>query len=123
MELFVGQVPHNATLRDLSVFLGPFRDDARFQLIKQDKLAAPSVYYGLVIIDSDRVAQKAMRKLNGQPLAGQSVVVREFAHRVYSNDRRAINWRMQPWQRLERRLCDRRTPDFVEEKAQQSAAS
>ena len=111
MELIISNVPHNATLRDLVQFVGPFAEDAHLDLVKQDKVQAPSVHYGLLRIPSERQARKAMRKLNGRELAGQTVDVREFSHRAYSNDRRAIDWRNQPWSRLERRLHDRRIAD------------
>ncbi len=115
MELFVGVIPHNATLQDLMLFAGPFAEDVRIDLIKHDKVDAPSVCYGLLRVPSERQARKAIRKLNGRELAGQKVAVREFSHRAYSNDRRAINWRSQPWSAYERRLCDRRISDQVEE--------
>ena len=108
MELIVGNFPSVATMRDLAMFFASFEDEADFEIVELEKVDAIPIRFGLVSIPSERNALKAIRRLNGKRLAGAVVTVREYVHRAYSNDRRAVNWRNRPWHSVERRRHDRR---------------
>ncbi|HEB57944.1 MAG TPA: hypothetical protein ENJ01_01865 [Gammaproteobacteria bacterium] len=108
MDIFVGNFPHNATMRDLALLFQDYADEADFRIVENRREGTPPLRYGLVRIVSDRVAHKALRKLNGKTLLGQPVTLREFVYRAYSNDRRAVGWRSMAWSGVERRHRDRR---------------
>lgn len=107
MEIFVGKLVPNATVKELRQFFIGYGKSAD---IKINKLICKqgSLHYALVNIESDKIAQKAIRKLHRKRLNGRPVVVREFKYRAANNDRRALNWRMAVWTQLERRLLERR---------------
>ena len=111
MELIVGNFPTVATMRDLAMFFASFEDEADFEIVELEKVDATPVRFGLVIIPSERLALRAIRRLNGKRLAGAVVTVREYIHRAYSNDQRDVNWRNRPWHSVERRRHDRRHAD------------
>lgn len=108
MDLFVGNFPQHASMRDLALFFQDFGDEADFQIIEKPRGDAPPLRYGLVRIPSERLARKAIRKLNGRSLHDQTVTVREYVYRAYSNDRRAVGWRNMAWSGVERRRQERR---------------
>lgn len=108
MDIFVGNFPQHATMRDLALFFQGYADDADFRIVETPRGEAPPLRYGLVSIPSERLAHKALRKLQGRTLLDQAVSLREFTHRAYSNDRRAVGWRNMAWSGVERRQRDRR---------------
>ena len=65
-------------------------------------------YFGLVEIESDKLANKAIKKLHASKFGSHRVIVREYEHRASSNDRRALNWRSVEWSKVERRGDERR---------------
>lgn len=107
MELFVGNLPLDVSLSQLEAFFGRLAKNAEFQLIRLEKDERELVY-AHVIMPSDRAAGKAIKKLNGKLLGGHHAIVREYMYRAGNNDRRALNWRLKPWQNSERRTTERR---------------
>jgi hypothetical protein len=73
-------------------------------------------HFAVADFDSDKLALKAIKKLNGALLHGDKVMLREFIHRSYSNERRAVNWRDKPWDGQERRCDERRKKVAIKEK-------
>ena len=107
MEIYVGNLAANVTEKELRNFFKGFEKKAAFKIQKLISKEG-SLYYAKVDIDSDKVASKAIRKLHCRKLHGRPAIVREFQYRAGNNDRRALNWRTQPWIQLERRLDERR---------------
>ena len=108
MEVFVGNITSSTTLSDVVHLFKGFAKKARLRMVDKKLENGERAYYAVAEFDSDKLAQKAIKKLNGSILRGQQVVLREFQHRSYNNERRAVNWRDKPWHGPERRLSERR---------------
>jgi RNA recognition motif-containing protein len=109
MEIYVGHLTSGDTVSDLKRFFKGYEKKANFQIVKLLRASGP-LYYGLVEINSERLARKALKKLNAASLNGHRVCVREYEHRSRSNERRALNWRNLAWDNVERRQSERREP-------------
>ncbi len=108
MEVYVGSLSPHTTRNDVVTYLKSFAKDARIQMVDKKLEDDLRAYYAIANFDSDRIAQKAIKKLSGGILRGETIELREFYHRSYSNERRALNWREKPWSGLERRNQERR---------------
>ncbi len=108
MEVYVGCLTPQTTRNDVVTFLKSFARDARIRMVDQTLEDHQRAYYAIADFDSDRLALKAIKKFDGGVLRGEKVTLREYFHRSYSNERRALNWRDQPWSGLERRNHERR---------------
>jgi RNA recognition motif-containing protein len=108
MEVFVGSLNPHTTRSDVMAFLKSFARDARIRMVDQKLENNQRAYYAIADFDSDRLALKAIKKFSGSVLRGEKVMLREYFHRSYSNERRALNWRDQPWTGQERRNHERR---------------
>lgn len=107
MEIFVGNLSSHVTEKELQRFFKGYDKQASFRVLKLI-CSSGALYYGLADIEPDKLALKAIRKLNHKYLDGRHVILREFQYRAGNNDRRALNWRTLPWQKVERRLNERR---------------
>ena len=108
MDIFVGNIPASMTVIELKKFFKGFDKKAVFE-IKRLQGKHESVTFGLVTIHSDRLAHKAIKRLNMKKLRGRPVIVREFIYRAGGNDRRQLGWRNKLWLGEERRQADRRS--------------
>lgn len=108
MDIFVGNIPANTTVVDLKKFFKGFDKKAVFE-IKRLNGKHDLVTFGLVTIYSDRLANKAIKRLHMKKLRGKPVIVREFTHRAGGNERRQLGWRNKLWLGEERRQSDRRS--------------
>ncbi|MCW8841420.1 MAG: RNA-binding protein [Gammaproteobacteria bacterium] len=108
MELFVGNITTTTTLNDVINLFRSFASKARFRMVEKKMENGNRAYYAVADFDSDKLAAKAIKRLNGSIIRGQNVIIREFIHRSYSNERRAVNWRDKPWNGPERRRNERR---------------
>ena len=108
MEVFIGNLAPNATLTDLIGFFKGFAGKARIRIVEKKLEDGSKCRYGIADFESDKLGLKAIKKLHGKSLRGEPVVMREYFHRYYGNERRAVNWRDQPWQGVERRQQERR---------------
>jgi RNA recognition motif-containing protein len=108
MEVFIGNLSTRTTLSDLVAFFKGFARDTRFQIFDKQYEDGSRSRYAVASIDSDKLAEKAIKKLSGQNLNGNSIALREFLHRSYGNERRAVGWRDRPWNGVERRAYERR---------------
>lgn len=112
MNLYIGNIPQNADDFGLRKFFHMFgQEKATFRIVEKE--AHGQTYrYGYAELPGDSkgvtVARSLIRKYNGKPMGGNRIVVREFCHRNYANDRRAVDWRSRPWNGRERRSTDRR---------------
>lgn len=103
MELYIGNIPGDIEDYDLRKFFSITDEPLSFKIVNRD-----GARYGLVSVESDRLARKIMKQFHGRPFKGGRVIVREFNHRNYSNDRRALDWRQRGWAKTERRGRNRR---------------
>lgn len=108
MEVYIGNLEPKITYGDLISFLKGFSSKAKIRIIEKRQSDGSKIRYGIAAFDSDKLALKAIRKLNNKPLRGERVIVREYFHRYYANERRDLNWRDKPWSGVERRRQERR---------------
>lgn len=108
MELFIGNIPDDIDDYDLRKFFQVVGEQASFRIVTSDGGHNKAYRYGLASFDSDKLARQVVKRFNGMVFKDKRVVVREFAHRNYSNERRALNWRQADWDKSERRNRDRR---------------
>jgi len=109
VELFIGRLTRNTHIDDLKVFIRKFnKGDA---IIRIRDIISPNkklIRFAYVDIRSDRLALKAIKKLNHTMLCDHPVIVREFYQRRSNNDNRDLNWRDKYWFGSERRTSERR---------------
>ena len=108
MELYIGNIPDGIEDYDLRKLFHVSGDQASFKIVCRDGGHNKSHCYGLASFDSDKVARQVARHVNGMPFKDKRLVVKTYSHRNYSNERRALNWREQKWEKTERRNLDRR---------------
>lgn len=108
MELFIGNLPANANLGLLIAHFKGFSNKARFRMEKKKQDDGSTLYYAVADFDSDKYAQKFIEKFADREFQGHALAIREYFHRSYNNERRAVNWREKPWRAGERRRDDRR---------------
>jgi RNA recognition motif-containing protein len=133
MEIYVGNWPSGADNYDLRKLFerdllrvgihrrmrGLFRrrdnqERERFRVVIEQKNGV-TFHYGRVTLEPDDMARIAIERLNGSNYRGNVLVVREWQTRAYQNDRRALNWRTKPWNKLERRRIERRESSVMPE--------
>ncbi len=108
MELFIGNLPPNTSLAELLTFFKAFKGRARFHLEKSPPAEGEPTLYAVAEFESERYARKMMERYAQKSLRGCKLVIREYLHRSYANERRAVNWREKPWRAGERRRTERR---------------
>lgn len=113
MELFIGNLSPNANLGELITFFKGFSNKAKFRMEEKTLEDGVTIRYAVADFDNDKYALKMMEKFASQLYRGQELVIREYLHRTYINERRAVNWRDKPWRAGERRCDDRRLKEYV----------
>ena len=108
MDLFIDNLPDKASLNDLETFFQGYSHKARFRFAHYNLPDGDKVRYAIASFENGKLALKAINKLNQRSLYGQQLLIREFIHRSYSNERRALGWRDREWHQAERRLRERR---------------
>lgn len=115
MDIYVGNVPASVTSTELKKLFKGYDKLASFT-VKRMKGKLGPVTFGLVVIPSDRIAKKAIKRLHMKKFMGKVVIVREFSYRASGNDRRELGWRTKMWLGEERRNLDRRHPKLESKK-------
>lgn len=108
MELYIGNIPDGIEDYDLRKLFRIEGEQVSFKIVTSDGGHNKAHCYGLASFDSDKLARQVARHFNGMPFKDKRIVVKEFTHRTYSNERRALNWREIEWDKAERRNLDRR---------------
>ena len=108
MEIFIGNLPMNASVVELRRLFGEAGRNARFRLYKKLYPDGAISCFGQADVEPERAAQSLLMRLNAAQLQGQSLEVRLLIERSYSNERRAPWWMGRPWDSVERRRVDRR---------------
>lgn len=102
MEVFVGNLAGNVSLYELNRLFSEFKRPS-IDLVEKQRSDGSLLRYAVVDIESPRLAKKAIRKFEGFFLHERSLVLHEFVHRSYINERRALDWRTRAWDGEERR--------------------
>ena len=121
MNIILVRIPEHTTLSDIAAFLEPVLKKGLFvrkgmietidiQIIYDGKTSVTE-YHGLVRIDPDAAARRAIAKLNRKIINGKHIAVREYVLRNWHNDRRLRVKRVSP-KFPDRRQIDRRRPDL-----------
>ncbi|MCW8918300.1 MAG: RNA-binding protein [Gammaproteobacteria bacterium] len=108
MELFIGNLTPGTTLGELIALFKGFSKMARFRLEQKRLEDGTTVRYAVAVFDNEKYAHKMVARFHGTLFHGQALHIREYLHRSYTNERRALNWRDKPWRAGERRRDDRR---------------
>lgn len=110
MNLFIGNLPINATELDLCQMLRLSKtgSNRRLRIFKKSARDGRMRRFGLLYLESGRDMQKLLERNRAAELHGQRLEVREFMARAVGNERRAVNWRQREWSNPERRLSERR---------------
>jgi len=130
LEIFVGNLPSDIDASDLrALFKNTLRknvfDKVYEKLISKGNLDKTNtsfrvfqkewrggvLNYGHIEFRSKKIASVAIDMLDNVNFKGSDLVVREYRHRAYVNDRRDVEWRESPWRDEERRLIERRGTD------------
>ena len=98
MIIFLRRIPATTKLSDLLDFVGPaikgglFRKPGRIAGVSilqlQDKRYRALEFHGLISVEPDAVAVRAIKRLKGQRFKGKLVVVRQYEQRDWHNDPR-----------------------------------
>lgn len=107
MDLFVGPLPHHITYSRFKHYFQGFEKHMQVH-IRRMTYEGKVITYAFVAAKSARIGKKLIAKFNGKVLHGSPVVVRPFVHRATGNERRAIQWRDQPWKFFNRRRGNER---------------
>jgi hypothetical protein len=107
MELFVGPLPDRADHFSLRYFFQEFQGQFNLQVLDTFN-PEETLRFALVHFNSEHLAYKAIRRLDGKKLGSTPVCVREFIERNSKKDRRALSWPERLRQRFGRRNIDRR---------------
>jgi len=109
VELFIGNLEMEVSEGDLRLLFKGYDKQATFKIVRMEgEEGVGSLVYGIVSIESERLAKKAIKKLNYKKVRDHMVIIREFHYRASQNDKRALNWRMKGWENEERRGIERR---------------
>ncbi len=107
MQLFIGNLPLDVSTIELARLFAGFRHSG-FHIEHKRLADGREICYAVVRMASERVAQKAIRRLAGRPTpSGQTLIVREYRCRNSANDRRTPH--NSHWGGPERRRYERRT--------------
>lgn len=108
MEIHIGNLPPQATVSDLNNLFGLPANPSQCRVFKKQGRDGRVFHYGLAIIRPDAAAQRLIERYRNASLSGKRLEVREFQARRIGNERRALNWRIKPWNGSERRKVERR---------------
>ena len=115
MDLFIGNLPSKVHFSEVIALFRGFTRMGRFRLEQKRLDNGKSVSFVVAEFDNDKHAIKLLQKFQGTVYRGRELVIREYHHRSYSNERRAVNWREKPWRAGERRRTDRRMREMLPE--------
>lgn len=110
MNLFIGDLPINATEGDLCRLLQLRQRDVarRLRIFKKAARDGHTRRFGLLHVAAGTDLRKLLDRGRGLELHGQRLNVREFVPRAVGNERRALDWRQRRWPHPERRQAERR---------------
>lgn len=81
MEIFIGNLSPDASPEDLYEFFRPHDEGADVKVVERQLEDGNVIVYGHATIADDAIATRAIEALNGQPILGTEVLVRQFHKR------------------------------------------
>lgn len=118
MIIFLRKIPAATKPSEIIAFVEPaikgglFRRSGRITGVKilalQDKRLKTLEFHGLVTVEPDAVALRAIKKLKGRRFKGKFVVIRQYFERDWHNDPRQNRGALVEQNIQNRRMSDRR---------------
>jgi hypothetical protein len=100
MIIILKRIPENTKKTDIIEYLSSvikgkiFQKPGVIERVQIKALKDPKThtieFYGLVVIDSDEVADRVIKKFNRKVFKGKNIAVTEFHTRSWQNDRRIL---------------------------------
>ena len=115
MHIFIGNIPSKKYEPEIKSLINAFDSNARNRLETSLTRFRPNDYYCIVKFANVRTGRRFIKKLDQKSPFGQPLKVREYQHRSYGNERRAIDWREKDWNSTEKRTTERRAYHFQPE--------
>ena len=119
MIIILRRIPENTKKSELIEFISPalkggiLKKTGHIEYIKiltlKDTQRNTIEYHGLVTIDSDAAAKRAIKQLNRKPFKNRNITVREYFYRSWHNDPR-VNMGQWNDELKEKRKGNRRRP-------------
>jgi len=110
MDVFIGNLPSSISFNEIRNLHGNWNYDVPVKRVDGQDRHGREFHYFLAQFSpkEEAEADRLIREMEGVSCYGRVLEVREFIHRTYSNERRALNWREKPWHKTERRISERR---------------
>ncbi len=109
MYIFIGNLPSEDCQAEITTLLKKFNKPAG----AHPPLAIhkhQDDFFCVAHISDEKKANKFIKKYHQKNPLGTKLIVREYIHRTYGNERRDINWRKKQWPMAEKRKFERRKP-------------
>lgn len=115
VDIYIGNLPTTATLHDIRSACKKWDFDALFERKSGIyRIGKPYQFFvAHFAAGKEKEARRLVRQLKGLMLQGRAIEVREYVHRSYSHERRALDWRTRSWSGIERRRHERRLSHVV----------
>jgi hypothetical protein len=94
VQIFIGNLPGDATLRELDEFLGGLKLSANTQVCRGVNAHAENYHYFLAQVEDPQQADALIGRLNGKLFLGRPIEARRFVKRKCR----------EPWRGQERRI-------------------
>lgn len=110
MDVFIGNLPSQLSFKEIRELHGSWDFNAPIKRVDGQDKSGHEFHYFLAQFSpkNEAEAEQLIQEMKGISIYGQVLDVREFIHRSYCNERRALNWRKKPWHNTERRAVERR---------------
>ncbi len=108
MEIYIGNLPGSKYEPEIRALLKHCQRQAQAKITTPIHKHKEHGYFCIASISVDKVARRFIKKFNNKSPYGHTLMIREYVHRCYGNERRDINWRDSQWQGNEKRSDERR---------------
>ncbi len=110
MDVFIGNLPASISFNEIRKLHGNWNFDVAVERVDGQDRHGNEFHYFLAHFppQAEAEAERLIREMSGISCYGNLLDVREFIHRSYSNERRALDWREKRWDQPERRIAERR---------------
>lgn len=115
MHIFIGNVPSKNYEPELKSLIKAFDNNERNRLETSLTRHRSNDYYCVVKFANTRTGRRFIKRMDQKSPFGQPLRVREYQHRSYGNERRAINWREKEWHGVDKRISERRAYSYQPE--------
>jgi len=108
MDIFIGDLPGKNYKYEISNMFMHVDKNSQVKIIAPVVKHTNKGFFCVVNIRDEKTAKKFIKKFNKKSPFGHRLLIREFIHRAYGNERREIDWRKRKWKGIEERKGDRR---------------